>query len=79
MTDQKHQQLQILLERPFIKRNGHILFMLLVLFPIVVLYVRYLYAPSDDMYIFLVYAKNFIQGNGLTYNSTVVDGFTSAA
>ena len=25
MTDQKHQQLQALLERPFIKRNGHIL------------------------------------------------------
>ena len=58
MTDQKHQQLQHFLERPFVKRNWHILFMLLVLFPIVILYGRYLYAPSDDMYIFLVYAKN---------------------
>ena len=79
MTDQKYQRLQNFLERPFIKRNWHILFMLLVLFPIVILYGRYLYAPSDDMYIFLVYAKNFIQGNGLTYNGTVVEGFTSAA
>ena len=40
-------------------------------------YSRYLYAPSDDAYIFLVYAKNFLQGNGLTFNGMVVEGFSS--
>lgn len=38
---------------------------------------RFLYAPSDDAYIFLVYAKNFLNGNGLTFNGTLVEGFSS--
>lgn len=38
---------------------------------------RIVYAPSDDAYIFYVYAKNFLEGNGLTYNGTIVWGFTS--
>jgi len=38
---------------------------------------RFLYAPSDDAYIFLVYAKNFLAGNGLTFNGTLVEGFSS--
>ena len=50
---------------------------LFLLFPFTVIYGRYIYAPSDDMYIFLVYARNFIAGNGLTYNGMVVEGFTS--
>ncbi len=40
-------------------------------------YSYYLYAPSDDTYIYLVYAKNFLNGNGLTYNGMKVQGFTS--
>jgi hypothetical protein len=42
-----------------------------------VIYSRLLYAPCDDAYIFLVYAKNLIQGNGLTFNGMVVEGFSS--
>ena len=38
---------------------------------------RFVYAPSDDAYIFLVYAKNFLNGNGLTFNGTLVEGFSS--
>lgn len=49
----------------------------LLFFPIEVIFGRSIYAPSDDMYIFLVYARNFIDGNGLTYNGTLVEGFTS--
>jgi len=37
----------------------------------------FMYAPCDDAYIFYVYAKNFAQGHGLTYNGSVVWGFTS--
>lgn len=72
-------QLPRFFERPFIQRNGRVLFILLVLFPVTVIYGRYVYAPSDDMYIFLVYARNFLEGNGLTFNGTVVEGFTSVA
>lgn len=72
-------QLPRFFERPFIQRNGRVLFVLLVLFPVTVIYGRYVYAPSDDMYIFLVYARNFLEGNGLTFNGTVVEGFTSVA
>ncbi len=42
-----------------------------------VVYSRLIYAPCDDTYIFLVYAKNFIHGNGLTFNGAVVEGFSS--
>jgi len=48
-----------------------------LLFPITIIYGWKIYAPSDDMYIFLVYVRNFIAGNGLTYNGMVVEGFTS--
>jgi len=42
-----------------------------------VVYSRIIYAPSDDAYIFLVYANNFIQGNGLTFNGMLVEGYSS--
>lgn len=38
---------------------------------------RAIYSPCDDAYIFYVYVKNLLAGNGLTYNGTVVWGFTS--
>jgi hypothetical protein len=41
------------------------------------IYARLIYAPCDDTYIYLVYIKNFLQGNGLTYNGMKVQGFTS--
>lgn len=34
-------------------------------------------APCDDAYIFYVYAKNFVQGNGVTFNGMIEWGFTS--
>jgi hypothetical protein len=37
------------------------------------------YAPCDDAYIFLVYAKNLFSGNGLTFNGDYVQGFSSIA
>ena len=40
-------------------------------------YGRAVYAPCDDAYIFYVYAKNLVNGNGLTYNGIHVQGFTS--
>jgi hypothetical protein len=40
-------------------------------------YAWLIYAPSDDTYIYLVYAKNLVKGNGLTYNGMKVQGFTS--
>lgn len=36
-----------------------------------------IYAPSDDTYIYLVYAKNAVEGHGLTFNGVKVQGFTS--
>jgi len=56
---------------------GHYYFIVLILFPLAIFYGRQIYAPSDDMYIFLVYARNFIEGHGLTFNGMVVEGFTS--
>lgn len=50
---------------------------LLLIFPIAIIYGQYLYAPCDDAYIFFVYARNFVEGNGLTYNGLVVEGFSS--
>ncbi len=40
-------------------------------------YALRLYAPCDDAYIFLVYAQSLIEGQGLTFNGTRVEGFTS--
>jgi arabinofuranosyltransferase len=48
-----------------------------LVFPAWILYGRHIYAPCDDAYIYLVYARNFIDGNGLTFNGTIVEGFTS--
>jgi len=59
-----------------LKRNPHKLWLLGIVI-IAVILSRTLYAPCDDAYIFLVYAKNFIHGNGLTFNGTVVEGFSS--
>ena len=33
--------------------------------------------PNDDTYIYLVYVKNLLAGNGLTYNGTLVEGYSS--
>jgi arabinofuranosyltransferase len=54
-----------------------IFFIVIVLFPVAVAYSWKIYAPCDDAYIFLVYARNFIEGNGLTFNGTIVEGFSS--
>ena len=48
-----------------------------MIFPLAALYGWLLSAPCDDAYIFFVYAKNFVEGNGLTYNGTYVEGFSS--
>jgi len=37
----------------------------------------YRFFQPDDTFIFLVYAKNLLQGNGLTFNGEVVEGFSS--
>ena len=50
---------------------------LLACFAVAVMYARALYAPCDDAYIYLVYVKNLLAGNGLTYNGLHVQGFTS--
>jgi len=47
------------------------------LFVVAVLHGRAIHAPCDDAYISYVYAKNLVEGNGLTFNGTVVWGFTS--
>jgi len=49
----------------------------LVLFPIAIIYGQQIYAICDDTYIYFVYARNFIEGNGLTFNGTRVEGFSS--
>jgi len=59
------------------RRNTPVLVIVFLLFPAALLYGWRVYAPSDDTYIFLVYVRNFLDGNGLTYNGTVVEGFTS--
>lgn len=59
------------------KKHAPLLVILFLFFPLTLLYGWYVYAPSDDMYIFLVYVRNFLQGNGLTYNGVIVEGFTS--
>ena len=53
------------------------LLVVLGFFPIAVAFSRMIAAPSDDAYIFMTYAKNFIEGNGLTFNGEVVQGFSS--
>lgn len=54
-----------------------VLVLVFALFPAALLYAERLHVPSDDTYIFLVYAKNFLAGEGLTFNGTRVEGFTS--
>jgi hypothetical protein len=56
-----------------------LILILFVLFPIAIIYGRVIYAPCDDAYIFLVYARNFVEGHGLTYNGAVVEGFSSVS
>jgi arabinofuranosyltransferase len=41
-------------------------------------YAWLLLTPCDDAYIFLVYARNWLDGHGLTFNGARVQGFTSA-
>lgn len=59
------------------KRLGLIALALLVLFLLSILYARHIYAPSDDTFIFLVYARNFLEGNGFTFNGIAVEGYSS--
>ncbi|HZM00256.1 MAG TPA: hypothetical protein VFD43_08395 [Planctomycetota bacterium] len=49
----------------------------LIAFPAAVFYAWRLYVPCDDAYIHCVYARNFVEGRGLTYNGLVVEGFSS--
>lgn len=46
-------------------------------FAAALVYSRAIYAPCDDTYIYLVYVKNLLAGNGLTFNGMKVQGFTS--
>lgn len=59
-------------------RKPVIVLSVLALYAIAGVYAWRVFAPSDDTYIYLVYAKNFLKGNGLTYNGMRVQGFTSA-
>ncbi len=60
-----------------IRRQWPFLVIIFILFPLALLHGKFTYAPSDDMYIFLVYARNFLSHHGLTFNGTVVQGYTS--
>ena len=60
----------------WIRSRRHLIAMLLI-GAFALFYSRWLYAPSDDAYIFLVYAKNWLTRNGPTFNSAVVEGFSS--
>jgi len=56
-----------------------LLVILCIVFPLLVLHARAVYAPCDDSYIFYVYAQNLLEGNGLTFNGERVEGFSSPA
>jgi arabinofuranosyltransferase len=58
-------------------RKHPFVYITLLIFPAAILYGRYVYAPADDAYIFLVYARNFLEGHGLTYNGMLVEGYSS--
>ncbi|MBW2421612.1 MAG: hypothetical protein JRH19_23940 [Deltaproteobacteria bacterium] len=51
----------------------------LLVFPLSVAYALKVHATSDDAYIYLVYVRNLVEGNGLTFNGTVVEGYSSVA
>ncbi len=70
-------QISIRLQRIIPERYWSHNLISILIFPIAVIYSQYLYAPCDDAYIFFVYARNFVEGNGLTYNGLVVEGFSS--
>ncbi len=55
-----------------------IIAVMVVLCIVLTVYARMLFAPLDDAYIFLVYARNFVEGHGLTFNGTRVEGVSSA-
>ncbi len=59
------------------KRFFHISIIVVCFFPLALLYAKHIYSTCDDTYISLVYVKNFLQGNGLTFNGMRVEGFTS--
>jgi len=50
--------------------------MLLVLAGLLHAKVYWIFQP-DDAFIFLVYAKNLLTGNGLTFNGELVEGYSS--
>ena len=50
---------------------------LVLIFVVAAVYAYFIYAPCDDTYIYLVYAKNYVAGHGLTFNGMKVQGFTS--
>lgn len=59
------------------RRFFHLAIIVVCFFPLALLYAKHIYSTCDDTYISLVYVKNFLQGNGLTYNGMRVEGFTS--
>ncbi len=60
-----------------IKRHSKDFFYITILLAVTASMATYLKTPNDDAYIFLVYVKNLLSGNGLTYNGMVVEGYTS--
>ena len=59
------------------KYMPHVLYVFpsIVLLLVTVFYYRKF--DIDDMFIYLVYVKNLLNGNGLTFNGTYVEGFSS--
>ena len=58
-------------------KKSNVIFALFIFSIFSIFYGKLYHAPCDDAYIFYVYAKNLLDGNGLTYNGTIVWGFTS--
>lgn len=81
VTDRQSMDLTV---KPCMKQNAvpHVplpLFGLLLIAVLLGLHEYFVFAPCDDAYIFLVYVRNFLEGNGLTYNGDYVQGFSSIA
>ena len=62
---------------PVIRKSLPLLVIAFILFPLSILFAMHLLTPNDDAYILFVYAKNFLNGNGWTYNGTRVEGFST--
>lgn len=60
-----------------LSERGAYLVLALFLIPLATAFAWWTFLPNDDTYIFLVYVKNVLSGNGLTYNGERVEGFSS--